>query len=519
MPSSAGALGTRGVDRRAGVAGFLAAALALSVAEVVDAVSTAAPSLVVVVGQAFIRAAPPGFGRSAVEAVGTNDKPLVVAGTVVLALLIGVWVGRAARRRPPVGDAAAVVFAGLAVACATRLPQFSVAGTAMAGLFAAGAGAVALRVLLHPLAAPIAGDTGDPLPIGSAASRRRFLVAGSSVGMGTGLALFVARGVKLGSGAAPGRELPAPADPLPAAAGSGVDVEGLSPLVTPTERFFRIDEALVPPLVNAGRWRLAVTGMVDRPFELTYDELLAEPLVERLITLACVSNEVGGPLVGTTRWLGVRLDRFLDRAGVQAGATQVVGRSVDGFTTGFPIEAATGGRDSLVAVGMDGRALPRKHGFPARLVVPGLYGYVSATKWLTEIELTTWEAFDAYWVRRGWAERAPVKVQSRIDVPGHTSRVAPGRRPLAGVAWAPGRGIARVEVNVDGAGWRGVTLATSFGDDAWRQWSGEWTATPGRHQIAVRATTAGGEVQTGVRERPFPDGATGHHTVEVWVTG
>ena len=497
------------------MAGFLAAALALSVAELVDAVSTAAPSLVIVVGQAFIRAAPSGFGREAVEAVGTNDKPLVVAGTVVLALLIGVVVGRVARRRPAVGDAAFVLFAGLAVVCASRLPQFSVGGTAVAALAAAGVGAIALRALLSPLA--VAPPAADPLAIGAAASRRRFLVASSSVGMGTGLALFVAKGFKLGAGGGPEVRLPAPDDPLPVAVDDGEDLDGLSPIVTPTETFFRIDEALVPPLVNAERWRLKVTGMVDRPFELTYDELLAEPLVERLITLACVSNEPGGPLVGTSKWLGVRLDRLVERAGVQPGATQVVGRSVDGFTAGFPIEAATDGRDSMVAVGMGGRALPRKHGFPARLVVPGLYGYVSATKWLTEIEFTTWEAFDAYWVERNWAERAPVKVQSRIDVPRSYSRVAAGRRPLAGVAWAPGRGIAKVEVNVDETGWREAELGPSSGDDAWRQWTSHWTATHGHHEIAVRATTADGEVQTDVKHRPFPDGATGHHVVEVWV--
>ena len=257
--------------------------------------------------------------------------------------------------------------------------------------------------------------------------------------------------------------------------------------------------------------------MVDEPFELTYDELLALPLVERHITLSCVSNQVGGSLVGTAKWLGVRLADLLARAGVQPGATQLVGRSVDRFTVGFPVAIATDGRDALVAVGMNGEPLPAPHGFPARLVIPGLYGYVSATKWLKEIELTTFEAFDAYWVQRNWSRDGPVKVQSRIDVPRDFSRVKAGTHTVAGVAWAPHRGIGRVEVRVDQGPWRDAALGPALGDDSWRQWSSPWKAVPGTHQIAVRATTGDGEVQTATRHSPFPDGATGHHQIEVRV--
>lgn len=522
------------LDRRAALGGGLAAALALAVSELAGALSAPVPSLVAVVGQAFIRAAPARFGRTAIEAVGSNDKPLVVAGTVVVALAIGAVVGVVARRRGPAGDVAFAAFAVLGVVCAARLERVSVGGAAVAAGLAAVAGAAALRVQLRAITAAGAGrdpsdtrapgDAAGALLPGSGVSRRRFLSVGSAVGGTAGLALVGAWGVRRGNaGAEPGAavRLPVPAEPAPpvAAAGEAFDVEGLSPLVTPTERFFRIDEALVAPAVEASSWLLRITGMVESPLEFTYDQLLAEPLVERHITLACVSGEVGGPLVGTARWLGVRLADLLRRAGVQPGATQVVGRSVDGFTAGFPMEVALDGRDALVAVGMDGRPLKRIHGYPARLVVPGLYGYVSATKWLREIEVTTWEAFDAYWVERGWAARAPVKVQSRIDVPRGYARVAAGLRPIAGVAWAPGTGIALVEVKVDGGGWRRAELGPSLGDDAWRQWVTDWAATPGRHVIAVRATTNDGEVQTAARHSAFPDGATGQHQVEVRVTG
>ncbi len=522
----------RPLRRHGAGAGLFAATLALAAGELVDAASATVPSLVTVVGQAFIRAAPAGFGRAAIEAVGTSDKPLVVAGTVVMALVLGIVVGLVARRRRVAGDAAFVAFGVLAVVCAASLHQVSVAGTAVAALLAAAAGAGALRLMLRaapsssaapvePTAEPV-DHTPQVLLPGEGASRRRFLSVGSAVGGTAGLALSGAWGLRrtgVGGTEPIAVRFPAAADPAPPLEGAdeAFDVEGLSPLVTPTEGFFRIDEAIMPPIVNARSWALRITGMVDAPIEFTYDQLLAEPLIERHITMACVSAEVGGPLVGNSRWLGVRLDALLRRAGVRAGATQVVGRSVDGFTAGFPTEVALDGRDAMVAVAMEGRPLTRIHGYPARLVVPGLYGYLSATKWLQEIELTTFEAFDAYWVQRNWAARAPVKVQSRIDVPRGYSRVAAGRRSIAGVAWAPTRGVAGVEVKVDDGPWEPAELGPSIGDDAWRQWKSGWTATHGRHVIAVRATTGDGELQTAEKRAAFPNGASGRHQVEVWV--
>jgi len=281
--------------------------------------------------------------------------------------------------------------------------------------------------------------------------------------------------------------------------------------------FFRIDTAITIPRVDSRTWTLRVHGMVDRPYELTFDELLSLEMVERWITLSCVSNPVGGSLVGNAAWRGVPLAALLDRAGVRAGADQIVGRSVDGFTVGFPTAAAFDGRDALVAVAMNGEPLPFRHGFPARLVVAGLYGYVSATKWLSELELTGWDAFDAYWVPRGWAKEAPVKTQSRIDTPRSGARIPPGPRAIAGVAWAPGLGITRVEVQVDDGAWEDAELAEALDRNAWRQWRLPWSPGPGPHTIRVRATDGSGETQTGASAPPAPDGATGWHTVRVTV--
>jgi len=257
--------------------------------------------------------------------------------------------------------------------------------------------------------------------------------------------------------------------------------------------------------------------MVDHPFEVSYAELESMPQEEVDITLSCVSNQVGGTLAGNARWQGVALADLLRRAGVRQGATQVVGRSVDGWTAGFPTEAVWDGRPALVAVGMNGRTLPLAHGFPARLVVAGIYGYVSATKWLAQIDLTTLEAFDAYWVPRGWSKVAPVKTQSRIDVPRDGRTVPAGRRSIAGVAWDPNQGVSGVEVSVDDGPWLGCTLAEELSAATWRQWRYDWDAAPGRHRIAVRAIDGKGVAQTAERRRPRPDGATGHHSIAVTV--
>ena len=301
----------------------------------------------------------------------------------------------------------------------------------------------------------------------------------------------------------------------PLANGTDFGIEGLSPIVVPNDDFYRIDTALSVPRIDSATWTLRVHGMVDQEVELTYADLLAMPMVERYITISCVSNEVGGYLVGNAKWAGVSLMSVLDMAGVQAGASQIVGRSFS-WTAGFPTAHLHGaGREALIAVSMNGEPLPAEHGFPARLIVPGLYGYVSATKWLTDIELTTLDAFDAYWVPLGWAKEAPILTQSRIDVPRHGTSLTAGPVTVAGVAWAPTRGITRVETQLDEGRWQPAELSVPLSDYSWVQWRAIVDVPIGEHTLRVRATDGTGETQTAERTAPAPDGARGHHQVRV----
>ncbi|HEY5579476.1 MAG TPA: molybdopterin-dependent oxidoreductase, partial [Acidimicrobiia bacterium] len=288
------------------------------------------------------------------------------------------------------------------------------------------------------------------------------------------------------------------------------------------EDFYRIDTSLSVPRIQLDDWTVKLTGMVDRPFELTYEELLDLPMQERYVTLCCVSNEVGGDLVGNAKWMGVPLVDLLERAGVQQGATQIVGRAVDDFTVGFPTEVALDGREALVAVAMNGEPLPFEHGFPARLVVSGLYGYVSATKWLSEIELVPWDAFDAYWIPRGWSKEGPIKTQSRIDLPRTNAALPAGPHRIAGVSWAQNRGVTKVEVQFgdgsDAAPWHEVEVSEPLSKDTWIQWVYDWDAQPGNYLIRVRATDATGMTQPPGYTSPRPDGADGQHTIRVSIT-
>jgi DMSO/TMAO reductase YedYZ molybdopterin-dependent catalytic subunit len=317
------------------------------------------------------------------------------------------------------------------------------------------------------------------------------------------------------------RALTLPTAATPAAAipvGADLGVEGLSPIVTPNADFYRIDTALHVPSIDPAEWSLRIFGEVENEFELSFDDLLDLPMQESVVTLACVSNEVGGDLIGNAVWLGYPIRELLARAKPREGADMVLSRSVDGFTAGTPLSVLQEeDRDSLLAVGMNGEPLPLEHGFPARLVVPGLYGYVSATKWVTSIEVTRFSNARAYWTDRGWSAEGPVKTQSRIDVPADRAGVRSGPVTLAGVAWAQHTGVARVEVRVDGSDWIDARLATPISDDTWVQWTYPWDATPGDHMIQVRATDASGFTQ-GEREVPVvPNGAEGWHTITVTV--
>jgi DMSO/TMAO reductase YedYZ molybdopterin-dependent catalytic subunit len=307
-----------------------------------------------------------------------------------------------------------------------------------------------------------------------------------------------------------------PAPPVPA--GASLDVPGITPHLTGNRAFYRVDTALKVPDVPVDGWTLRVHGAVDHALELDFEDLLSRRLVERRITVTCVSNPVGGEYLGTATWIGVPVRDLLEEAGVRPGADAVKSTSADGWTAGTPLDALLDAdRGALVAVAMNGEPLPLQHGFPARLVVPGLYGYVSATKWLVDLEVTRFADFQAYWTTRGYAARAPIKTSSRIDVPRSFARVAPGRTPVAGVAWSQDRGIAAVEVRVDGGPWHRARLAEQDNVDTWRQWVWHWDATPGTHSLEVRATDRAGYTQTAERAPIAPDGSTGWHRVNVTV--
>jgi DMSO/TMAO reductase YedYZ molybdopterin-dependent catalytic subunit len=492
------------------VRGGLAAVVGLATAELVAGAVQTGRSPVIAVADAVVRSAPVSWERWAIDTFGTGDKPALVTTVLVVTLALGALAGALPRWA---GGVIVVAVTGAGALAAVAEPDASAShalGPVLGGL----AAATVLELLVRAV-----GDHRDaPLPP-PGADRRRFLLTGSSAALLAATGASVGRALQGRTSAAASRaavRLPAATEALGTAPSpGGVATPGLSPFITPNADFYRIDTALTVPQVEAETWTLTIDGMVDEPRRYTFDDLVNRPLVEREVTLACVSNGVGGDLVGNARWLGVPLVELLEEAGPHDDADQLVGRSVDDFTAGFPLAAARDGRTALVAVGMNGEPLPLRHGFPARLVVAGLYGYVSATKWLVQIEVTRFDAYTPYWVERGWADRAPVKVSARIDTPG--KRAQAGVVPVAGVAWAPSRGIESVEVRVDEGKWHEATLAPGGGIDTWRQWRWDWRATPGNHDLQVRATTADGERQTGVEHVPYPDGATGWHTVRVKV--
>ena len=505
--------------RAAALAGLAAGAAALGGAELLAGVLPGAASPIIAVGDLVIALQPAGAKQFVVDLFGEADKLILNLFIAAVAVGLAAGLGVLARTRPRLARIGFMGGGVLALGAGLRDPLSEPVTTLLVAAAAVGI-AIAILSWLLGLAAGLQGPPVAEMP---AWGRRRFIGASVAV-VGLAATSGVLGRTLLDRGRLNAVEqagdLPAPeATAPPPPAGSSLEVEGISPLVTPNRDFYRIDTALLVPRPDIATWRLRVTGMVDQPFELTYDELVALPLHEQYVTIACVSNEVGGNLVGNALWSGVRLKELLDRAGVRPEATQIVGRAVDGFTAGFPTaHALADRRQALVAVSMNGEPLPPNHGYPARLIVPGLFGYVSATKWLTEIELTTLEGFDAYWIPLGWSKDGPILTQSRIDVPGNGARVAAGSVAVAGVAWAPDRGVDAVEVQVDEDGWQPAELSTPISDATWVQFVHRWEATAGEHLLRVRATDGRGEVQTDMRTPPPPDGSRGHHTIQVTVT-
>jgi DMSO/TMAO reductase YedYZ molybdopterin-dependent catalytic subunit len=511
------------------VAGGLAAALGIAIGELMAGLIVGAPSLIVAIGDTVIEYQPPGAKELVVELFGESDKLVFGAAIVVAAILIAGLLGVAGRRNWIVPMAGFVVAGVVGLGAALTRPLVDPVLAVVTIVLAIGLALAALRLMLgytSPAwgasaasadAAPVAGGMPDW-------DRRRFLQVGGGVAVGAVLLGAVGRNLIAENARAPldVAELPTPDAPLPAVpAGASLDVEGISPIVTPNDEFYRIDTALVNPRVDVDDWTLRIHGDVDREVTLTYDDLLSMPLLEQYVTIACVSNKVGDDLVGNALWTGVDLREVLDMAGVQPAGEQIVGRSVDGFTAGFPTAwAMDPERVPMIAIGMNGQPLPRDHGYPARLIIPGLYGYVSATKWLKEIQLTGWEEFDGYWIPRNWAKEAPILTQSRIDTPKRNATLAAGTTvPIGGVAWAPDRGVQRVEVAIDGGEWQEAEISDPLNDATWVQWVLPWDAPAdgGEHEIKVRATDGSGEVQTADVTPPAPDGARGHHTIRVKV--
>jgi DMSO/TMAO reductase YedYZ molybdopterin-dependent catalytic subunit len=572
------ALGWRGLASGA-LSGLLAAAVALGVAELIAGITGPLGSPVVAVGGAAIDMTPIPVKDFAIVHFGSHDKTALISGIFVLLAIFAVVIGVLARRWLAAGLAGLTIFGALGVSAALTRPTAGVTDV-LPTLGGVAAGMAALILLIRAarggrselgtvrdtaletaqaaehdpegyrgLEAAKAGtpdtvdhgtdtvdhvmDTVDHGP-GTVdhgpdtgpgqrlvPGRRGFLAAGAGMvvvaaAAGAGGDLLLRR-----FSATTARNqvrLPAAAKAAPALpADAKLDVSGISSFYTPNNSFYRVDTDLVLPQVSPDQWTLRISGMVDRPVELSFADLLRQPLTEADITLVCVSNEVGGPYAGNARWLGASLPALLRRAGLRSGADQVLSTSVDGMTISTPVSAIMDGRNALLAVGMNGQPLPIAHGFPARMVVPGLYGYTSATKWITKLELTTFAAHKAYWTQRGYAAQAPIKTESRIDVPKPLSQVPKGQVAVAGVAWAPHRGISAVEVSVDNGGWHEARFAAADGIDTWRQWVWNWDATPGLHQLQVRATDGTGTTQTSSRTGVFPNGATGWDSVVVTV--
>ncbi len=491
------------------VAGLMSAGFGVAVAELLAAATRPAAGPLVAVGGAVIDATPTAVKEFAVRELGTNDKPVLLSVIGLVVAVLAATAGIAGRRRRLFAIGGPVVL-GLAGAGAALSRPTAIAYDVVPSLVGAALAGVALWWLLRRGArSGVDGASGVRL------DRRRFLQAAALVAGGaavaSGGAVVVRRAVR-GASARSRAEIR-----LPAPASTGAAVPNSAGFLTPNKDFYRVDTALTVPRIDLDSWSLRIHGMVDRELTLSFEDLLAMPLMERPVTMTCVSNEVGGPYMGTAQWLGVPLAPLLKSLGVSSGADQLVARSVDGMTIGTPVATLLDGRDAMLAVGMNGEPLPLEHGFPVRMLTPGIYGYAGSCKWVTSLELTTFDKFDAYWVSRGWAAEGPVKTGSRVDRPKPFAQLETGPVTVAGVAWAQRRGIAKVEVRVDDGPWATAELLPVPSADTWVQWRYSWPATSGPHSLAVRATDKTGAVQVEDRATPFPSGATGWHTISVTV--
>lgn len=518
----------------AALAGVIGGAVFLATAELFALIFARSASPILAVGGFVIDIVPQPFKEFAIATFGEYDKIVLLAGLGLAVVIASAIAGILQLVRPPLGVIALVIAGALSTAAiVTRagvtplafLPP--VLGTIV--------GSFVLILLFRRLRAwrasavldrerkdgaeNGASETEDIAPIDSekpptGLDRRRFLVLAAIAGVSSIVVGIAARTVSMAVASVEtirsALRLPDPRTTVTVPEGAELDVPGLSKIFTPNDDFYRVDTALTVPTIDPETWRLVIDGMVDQRVEMSFQDILDMGLDEYAITLTCVSNEVGGELVGNAMWLGVPLRDVLKKAGVKSGADMVLSRSVDGYTASTPLSALTDDNlDAILAVGMNGEPLPLEHGFPVRMVVPGLYGYVSATKWLTELKVTTFADDEAYWTPRGYSAEAPIKFASRVDTPKIGEAVSAGRIPIAGVAWAQSVGIERVEVSIDNGDWVPAKLSAPINDDTWVQWLMEWDATPGTHYVAVRAVNKNGDLQIEERAPIAPDGSSG----------
>ncbi|HEY0239634.1 MAG TPA: molybdopterin-dependent oxidoreductase [Friedmanniella sp.] len=504
----------------AAVCGVVAGLAGVGISDLAAWLVSPAGSPLAAVGSVIIGLLPAGMVNFGKETLGTADKPILLVIVALGVIALAGFGGVAELRRKGAGAAvfALVAVIGLVAVGVGSGANVSAYVPTVVGLLLA---FMLLSTLITRLRRwqPARAVRGQDSPADPA--RRGFLVATGIFGVLSAAALVGGR-VLVGaanrvSAARTGLKLPAPAVPAPAIpAGADLGLADLSSYLTPNDDFYRIDTALQVPVIDPAKWSISVVGMVEQEVSMTFAELLGQPLVEHVATLTCVSDEVGGNLIGNAKWLGYPIRDLLARAKPLAGADMVLSTSEDGFTAGTPLEVLTDtSRECLLAVGMNDEPLPLEHGFPVRMVVPGLYGYVSATKWVVQLKVTTFAADEGYWTPLGWSAKGPIKLASRIDVPG--GNVDAGTVAVAGVAWAQHTGIGGVEVQVDDGPWNRADLADTAGPDTWRQWRYAWAATSGKHKLAVRATDAKGALQVAAEAPPAPDGATGYHSVSVTV--
>jgi DMSO/TMAO reductase YedYZ molybdopterin-dependent catalytic subunit len=523
-------LGRLGVGASIGV---LSAAVALGVGEVVAALVRPAASPVIAVGNRFIVLTPEPVKRWAIRSFGTNDKTVLLSGIYLVIAALAVVVGVLALRRLVYGLVGLAVFGAVGVYCALTANAHH--GSDIVPTIFGTAAAMAAMLVLTRAAGP--DPALDQVParktvaagpaVRFVANRRGFLTGSAAAAGLAAVAGFGGRAAQHArfdvAEARANLTLPPPVEPLVPPApvadvpnGPDLGKSGV-PWNTPNGMFYRIDTAIEPPQLDPKDWSLRIHGKVDHEITMNYSDLLGRPMIERWMTLSCVSNEVGGQLVGNARFLGARLADVLREAGVHHDADQLVLTSVDGMSLGAPTAVVMDGRDSMIAVGMNGEPLPVKHGFPARIVVPGLYGYVSACKWVVDIEATTFAARKAYWVQGGWAAQTDIKIASRIDTPHNGATVKVGQPvAIAGVAWDQHKGIARVEVQIDNGKWLPARLASVPSLDTWRQWVLPWTPPKaGSYAVRVRAVDTGATIQSAEHREVFPSGATGYHVITV----